>query len=127
MLPRSASSSRDRVGTVTRKAYHPLAVHDELLTPQAVQFKDIQLGEYFVCVYGSEKNSECSRHTLYQKIMEDHYVMDGKDEGKLTALNVQQGTTMFMHDTDSVIPVEVIMHLHLACFCSHTGPTGETD
>lgn len=99
-------------------------MHDELLTPQAVQFKDIELGEYFVYVYSSDLNSECSRHTLYQKIMEDHSVVNGKDEGTLTALNVQKGTTMFMHDTEPVIPVEVRMDLHLACFSSHTGPTG---
>ena len=109
---------------MTRKAYHKLSVHDTLLTSQAVQFKDIVIGEFFVYVHGSESGKECSRNTLYQKIMTDHAVCNGKDTGKIEALAVQNGTTMFMHDTDMVVPVEVIMHLHLSCFSSHTGPTG---
>ena len=109
---------------MTRQAYHKLAVHDSLLTPQAVEFKDIVLGEYFVCVYAPESDTVCSSHTLYQKIMSDHAVCNDEDVGNIEALNVQRGTTMFMHATDRVIPVEVDMHLHLACFSSHTGPTG---
>jgi len=117
------SSSKKKTTKPTRIAYHKLSVHDELLTPEAIEFKDVVVGEFFVRVYGGTELG-VSSYVLYQKIITNHYVYNDKPMGKIMALRVMEGTDMFMPDTEPVVPVEVAMSLHLACFCSHTGATG---
>ena len=101
-----------------------VTIHTELLTEQSVPLKELKIGEFFVCVYSSDGSSDvCWRFILYQKILVNHFVLNEHDQGDIRALNVFEGTDMYMHGSDMVIPVEASISIHPAGQPS-TGITG---
>ena len=101
-----------------------VTIHTELLTQHSVPFKKLKIGEFFLCVYSSDGSSDvCGRFKLFQKILVNHYVHNGHDQGDIRALNVFEGTDMYMHGSDMVIPVEARISIHPAGQPS-TGITG---
>jgi hypothetical protein len=115
------------VGGATGCVANPVRIFNELFSKHLVQFKELNVGEFFIRVYSSDGSSDvCGRFILYQKVLVNHYVLNGHDQGDIRALNVVNGTDMYMHDSDMVLPVEASISIHPAGQPSSTGITGAT-
>jgi len=110
-----------------RRIVKPVSIRNELFTSKSVSFKELNVGEFFIRVYSSNGLSDvCGRFVLYQKILANHYVHNGHDQGDIRALNVFEGTDMYMHGSDMVIPVEASISTYPAGQSASTGITGVT-
>jgi len=108
-----------------RRIVKPVSIHNALFTSQLVSFKKLNVGEFFLCVYSSDGSSDvCGRFKLFQKILVNHFINNGHNRGDIRALNVFEGTDMYMHGTDMVMPVETCISTYQAGQPSSTGITG---